>query len=176
MLGRQPEFMPDKPDGRDADPMSPRVVGVLGGMGPGATVEFMRCVLEATDAATDQEHIRLIVDSNPQVPDRSDFILAHGPDPRPDLLAMARGLERAGAELLVMPCNTAHYFLTDLQAAVAIPIVDWPVEVARAASALGVRRAGILATSGTLASGIYARALDHFAIENVVPGEEHRWA
>jgi len=149
-----------------------RVVGVLGGMGPGATLEFMRRVLEITQADSDQEHIRLIVDSNPQVPDRTDFILARGQDPRPALIAMAQGLEGAGADFLVMPCNTAHYFLSDLQASVGVPIVDWPVEVARAASVLGVRRTGVLATTGTLVSGIYARALDRFGIEYVVPSND----
>ncbi len=151
--------------------MSTRIVGVLGGMGPGATVEFMRRIQDATAAVTDQDHIRMIVDCNPQVPDRTDFILGNGPDPRPFLLNMVRGLERAGAELLVMPCNTAHYFLAELKSAANVPIVDWTLETASAVSLLGVRRAGVLATSGTLVAGIYPRAFDQFGIQTIVPGE-----
>jgi hypothetical protein len=73
--------------------MSRRVVGVLGGMGPGATIEFMSRVLTATEASNDQDHIRMIIDSNPLVPDRTAFILGRGADPRPMLIGMVRGLE-----------------------------------------------------------------------------------
>ena len=107
----------------------------------------MRRVLESTNAAEDQDHIRMTVDCNPQVADRIAFILGHGEDPRRAPVRMVKGLELAGEELLVMPCNTAHQFLPDLLAVTSVPILDLPMQVAREAADLGVRRAGILSTS-----------------------------
>jgi aspartate racemase len=148
-----------------------RTVGVLGGMGPAATVDFLRRIVEATQARCDQEHVRVLVDSDPRVPDRTAFLLGVGTDPRPALIRMARGLEHGGAELLVMPCNTAHAFADDIAAAVSIPLVDWPGVVADAVAASRVSRAGLLATSGTVVAGIYQRALGSRGVEVVTPGE-----
>ena len=87
-----------------------RPVGVIGGMGPAATVHFMGRVLALNPARSDQDHVRLIVDNNGAVPDRNAAIRGEGPSPGPVLAAMARGLQAAGARVLVMPCNTAHAF------------------------------------------------------------------
>src|SRR5262249_24822880 len=101
-----------------------RTVGVLGGMGPAATLDFFARVLAATSAGRDQDHIRLIIDCNPAVPDRNEAVAGKGPSPVPLLSAMAQGLEGAGAELLVMPCNAAHAFLRELAQSTALPIVS----------------------------------------------------
>ncbi len=120
-----------------------RPVGVLGGMGPEATVLFMSRVLAAVDAQDDADHVPLLVDQNPQVPSRIKAILeGRGEDPGPVLAAMAQRLEGAGARALVMPCNTAHHFAPQMRAAVDIPFLDM-VEMAAA-------RAAALAPGGAL--------------------------
>lgn len=149
--------------------MESRTVGVIGGMGPAATVEFLRRIVNATAATRDQDHLHMIIDSNPQVPDRNEFILRHGADPRPTLIGMARRLEAAGAELLVMPCNTAHYFANELAAAVKVRFINWPREVADALGNRGITKVGTLATDGTLAANIYGREFDRRGIVEVVP-------
>ena len=150
----------------------PRTVGVMGGMGPAATVDFLHKLVDATPARSDQEHIRVLVDSDPRVPDRTAFLLGDGADPRPALVRMARGLEQGGAELLVMPCNTAHAFADEIAAAVSIPLVDWPGVVADAVAAAAVARPGLLATSGTVAAGIFQQALGVRGVEAVVPADD----
>jgi aspartate racemase len=149
-----------------------RTVGVMGGMGPAATVDFLHKLVDATPARSDQEHIRVLVDSDPRVPDRTAFLLADGADPRPALIRMAKGLEQSGAELLVMPCNTAHAFADEIAAAVSIPLVDWPGIVADAVAAAEVARAGLLATSGTVAAEIFQQALGLRSVEAVVPEDD----
>jgi aspartate racemase len=146
-----------------------QTVGVLGGMGPAATVDFLAKIIAATPAERDQDHLHVLVDCNPQVPDRSAFLRSQGQDPRPSLIAMAKGLEKSGASFLVMPCNTAHAFSEDIRAAVAIPLVDWPSVVADAVLAAGVKRAGILASTGTIFADIYRIPLEARRIQCVVP-------
>jgi len=151
-----------------------RVAGVLGGMGPDATVDFMSKVIALTSGRSDQDHIRMIVDHNPKVPNRQAAILEGGEDPGPELARMARGLEAAGAEFLVMVCNSAHAFLEPIRQATALPLVSI-IEVTLQEvleSAPGARRAGLLATDGLTASGIYQGALEASGLEPVLPGDE----
>ena len=145
----------------------PLTAGVLGGMGPDATVDFMAKVIRATSAENDQDHARMIVDHNPKVPDRQAALLGNGEDPGPALAAMARGLQDAGADFLVMPCNTAHAFASDIRGAVSIPlvsIIDVTVDACRGKGAVGV-----LATDGCLQTAIYQDALAKAGIECVLP-------
>lgn len=146
-----------------------QTVGVLGGMGPVATADFLARIIAATPAERDQDHLHVLVDCNPQVPDRSAFLRAEGPDPRPSLVATAKGLEQAGASFLVMACNTAHAFAEDIRAAVAIPLVDWPAVVADAVSMAGVTRVGILASTGTIDANVYRIPLEARGVRSVVP-------
>lgn len=146
-----------------------RTVGVLGGMGPEATVDFMSRVIRATPADKDQDHLRMLVDNNPHVPNRQDALLRGGEDPGPVLASMARGLEAAGADFLVMPCNTAHAFRDAVAAAVEIPIVsiiDVTVEACGSATTVGV-----LATDGCIASGVFQEALAQRGKRAVLPDE-----
>lgn len=146
-----------------------QTVGVLGGMGPAATVDFLAKIIAATPAERDQDHLHVLVDCNPQVPDRTAFLRSQGEDPRPLLIAMAKGLDQSGASFLVMPCNTAHAFGDDIRAAVSIPLVDWPAVVADAVLEAGVKRVGILATTGTIFADIYRIPLEARGIQCVVP-------
>lgn len=113
-----------------------RVVGVIGGMGPAATLDFYAKLIAATPATREQDHLRVLIDSNPGVPDRNLALAGGAPSPEaapgPVLADMARGLERAGADLLVMACNTAHAFEADIRRAVAIPFVSIITETADA--------------------------------------------
>ncbi|MFO7552031.1 MAG: amino acid racemase [Haliea sp.] len=134
-------------------------VGVLGGMGPEATVDFMARVLAATPARVDQEHIRMLVDHNPGIPDRHAAIAGTGPDIGPELAAMARGLEAAGADFLVMVCNTAHAYTEAIRTAVSIPFVSIVDVVMAAVAEHPAAAVGIMAADGCLQAGLYQRAL-----------------
>ncbi|HEX5738123.1 MAG TPA: amino acid racemase [Hydrogenophaga sp.] len=134
-----------------------QTLGVLGGMGPMATVDFLRKLTKATPASCDQEHIPLVVHFSSRTPDRSDALSGVGPSPLPALIESALMIQHSGARGLVIPCNTAHAWYDDVASAVHIPvlhIVDAAVE--QLAPALRDQPVGLLATSGTLSSGIYA--------------------
>lgn len=141
-------------------------VGVLGGLGPEATLDFLAKLLERTTAltgaSTDQEHLHLLVDCNPKVPNRNRAVGGTGPSPAPDLAAMACRLDAAGADILVMACNTAHHWEADIRAATGRPflsILDATLEALRA-QAPEARAVGVLATEGTRAARLYERALE----------------
>lgn len=146
------------------------MVGVLGGMGPEATVDFMAKVIALTPIEEEQDHIRLLVDQNPGVPSRQVALLGPGEDPGPVLAAMAAGLEAAGAEFLVMPCNTAHAYAAPIRAAVSIPLVSIIDAVVDACSEF--RSIGLLSTQGCLQSGLYQQAFSGRDIRVVMPGED----
>ncbi len=148
-----------------------RIAGVLGGMGPAATLDFIERVQALRAGGRDQDHVRLIVDLNPAVPDRNAAVAGAGPSPGPVLAEMARGLERAGADFLVMPCNAAHAFAGAVTGASALPFLDMIEATADAAAtaAPGARRAGVLAASACLDGGLYQRALSARGLEAVVP-------
>lgn len=156
--------------------MSSRVIGVLGGMGPAATIDFMAEVLRLTGARREQDNVRLIVDSNPTLPDRHAAIAGSGPSPGPALAEMARGLQRAGAEALVMPCNTAHAFADEIRAATPLPFIDMiaaTVETVAAAHPL-CRRVGVLAAAGCLDARLYETALTGAGLDALTPRGEQR--
>jgi aspartate racemase len=138
-----------------------KTVGVLGGMGPEATVDFMAKVIALTPADNDQDHIQMLVDHNPTVPNRQAAILGEGEDPGPVLADMARRLESAGADFLVIPCNTAYGFRDSVENAVDIPlvsIIDVTID-AVGELAPGARSVGLLATDGCLQASVYQNAM-----------------
>ncbi|MGO4915149.1 aspartate/glutamate racemase family protein [Pseudogemmobacter sp. W21_MBD1_M6] len=125
--------------------MAPRVVGILGGMGPAATVDLMTRLVRAVDAADDADHVPLIVDSNTQVPSRiAALIDGTGADPAPVLVAMAERLRAAGAEALAMACNTAHHYADEIDLAVDIPFLDMVRLSADRASEMTTGKVGII--------------------------------
>ncbi len=151
-----------------------KTIGILGGMGPAATVDLFERIVKSTPARRDQEHIPVLVVSNPAVPDRSEAILGGGPDPRPLMVDGLRRLAQMGAEFAVIACNTAHYYLPDLRAQGGLPIIDMIGETAQTIrrEQPALKRVGILATSGTLAVGLYQRALTSAGLESVSPSED----
>jgi len=149
----------------------PRVVGVLGGLGPEATLDFYAKVLSLTPAVRDQDHLHLIINSNPKVPNRNDAVAGTGPSPGPALAAMAVSLERAGAGFLVMVCNAAHAFQKDIEAAVSIPFVSLIEETCDAALSRvpGLTGVGVLGSSGCLDAGLYQDAFAARGVATLVP-------
>ncbi len=141
--------------------------GVLGGMGPDATVDFMAKVLRFTPATKDQDHVHMLVDNNPGVPDRQRALAGDGPDPGAVLGAMAKGLESQGADFLVIPCNTAHAWAETIRSAVNIPLVSIIDETANACSDFGT--VGLLSTVGCLESRVYQDGLESAGKRLVLP-------
>ncbi len=153
-----------------------RTIGVLGGMGPEATNQFLTWITALTPAQQDQDHIPVLCYNNTQIPDRTSAILAGSPSPLAELIRSAQVLERAGAELLVMPCNTAHYFYDELIRHVKVPfphLLREAMSAARAVCPKG-RRLGLLATTGTIRSGIYRGPAADQGFELVVPEEREQ--
>lgn len=149
-------------------------VGVLGGMGPEATIDFMSLVVALSGGTKDQDHIHLIVDQNPKVPNRQLALRGEGPNPGAVLATMARRLEQAGADFLVMPCNTAHAFIAAIREAVKIPvisIIDVTVEEVGLACP-SAHEVGVMATDGMLQSGLLQSALAESGRNAVVPSDD----
>jgi aspartate racemase len=146
-----------------------KTIGVLGGMGPMASVEFYRRLVANTKAQTDQDHLHILIDNDPSVPNRTDALLDDGPCPVPALQAMARRLESAGAELLAMPCNTAHAYIAQIRAAVTVPVLDMIEETA---AAIDQSPIGLLATRGTIETELYQGAFAGRSVEVIVPVAE----
>ena len=152
--------------------MTERIIGILGGMGPLATAELFRRIVEKTPAKRDQEHPRIIIYNNPKIPDRTAFILENGEDPRPELIDSAKKLESWGADFIIMPCNTAHFFAETIQRAISIPLVSMIEETAEVVRERGLRKVGLLATDGTIKGLVYHRALLKHGVQIAVPNKK----
>jgi aspartate racemase len=141
--------------------MPEKVVGILGGMGPEATLNCYQQLIVNTPAAGDQDHLRVVIVGNPKVPDRTRAILENGPSPLPVLIEGCHALERAGAQFIIIPCVTAHCFFEPLQAASPLPIVSILDVVAAHINKhhANFKTIGLMATSGTLQSGIFQERL-----------------
>jgi len=148
------------------------IAGVLGGMGPAATVDFLAKLVAATEADSDQDHIHLIIDHNPKVPNRHAAIAGLAPDISPELTAMARRLEAAGADFLVMVCNTAHAYTEQIRASVSIPFVSIIDVVMDELRSLPVKHVGIMAAEGCLRAELYQQALASAGFEAVLWSED----
>jgi aspartate racemase len=147
-------------------------VGVVGGVGPAATVDFMHKIVRNTPASRDQDHIKLLVEQNPQIPDRTENLIGDGPDPTVSLYATCKKLEAGDADIIAIPCNTAHAYVERIQPYLSVPIANMltvTVEYLRS-SFPALREVGLLATSGTIASGVYQKAFEACGLTQVVPG------
>ena len=137
-------------------------VGVLGGLGPKATADFMDLVIDNTDVTCDQEHVDMIVSNHATIPDRTAYILDNTKDnPVPYLIRDAKLLESCGCNFLVMPCNTSHFMYDEISKSVNIPLVNMPYEVSKIVNNNPrIHKVGIMATLGTLKSKVYERYLE----------------
>lgn len=143
------------------------MLGVLGGMGPAATVEFLDRLIRLTPASRDQDHLPVIVFGNPQVPDRSSAIMGVGLDPLPHLLAGIEFLNQAGVGLIAIPCNTSHHWYEQLRARSAAPILHIAQVTVNSIPTENAHRVAVFATRGTLASGFYGRELQRRGLVTV---------
>lgn len=142
------------------------VVGVIGGLGPELTLDFFGKVLHHSKATKDQDHIHVIIENNPKTPNRNDAIAGRGPSPGPALADMARALERAGADFVVMACNTAHAYEADIRAALTKPfvsLIDEVVDEVRRHHP-AAKRVGVLATQGSRDARIFSPAFAQHGI------------
>lgn len=150
-----------------------KVIGILGGMGPEATAYFFRKIIKNTPAGRDQDHPRIIIYNNPKIPDRTEYLVHKMESPLPELLESAKRLEEWGADFITIPCNTAHFFFSEIQEAVGIPVVNM-VELAAdavAAAGGGENIAGLLATEGTVKAGVYGKVFGPRGLDLLYPGE-----
>lgn len=149
------------------------ILGIFGGMGPEATADLYRQILETSPADTDQEHIPAIIFSNPKVPDRMASIADGGSQIKPYLSFSLRKLEEAGASFIAIPCNTVHYFYDYMQESVDIPIIHMIKETASevAEKYPGIKKVGLLATTGTIESGLYNKELEDKGFEVLTPSD-----
>ena len=149
-----------------------KLIGVLGGMGPAATIDFMAKIVAATPARVDQEHVPLLVHGVPQIPDRSAAIAAGSDAPFLPMLAGIRLLEHGGVDLIAIPCHTAHYWYDRLARACGVDILhiaDAVADTLRASA--GTTRVAMLATRGTVAAGIYQARLAETVNDLVIPAD-----
>ena len=143
----------------------PSLLGILGGLGPMSGIYFCEMLTRHTYAKKDSDHLNFLLSSRADTPDRSSFILGNSSeDPTPRMRSEAKRLEAAGAELLVIPCNTAHYFYSKVAEAVDIPILNIIEETAKLCSLEGVNTVGVLATEGTMRSGAYSDVFTRYGI------------
>lgn len=150
-------------------------IGIIGGMGPMATVDLYRKIVACTDASCDNDHVRVYIDSNAAIPDRTAAILRGGPDPVPQMADSVRKLTACGADCLIMPCNTAHYFLPRLQPLTPVPFLSMLEAAADTCrERFPGKTAGVLATRGTLESGIYSHTLEEHGVPYLLPEEAER--
>lgn len=150
--------------------MKKKTLGIIGGVGPLATMFIGEMIVRRTDAERDQDHVNMIITNNTNIPDRTAFILGESTeDPVPVIISDANRLNEAGAELLIMPCNTAHSFYNKIQGGTELPILNMISETAARAKKYRAKRVGILATTGTISTGLYQEACESLGMIPIVP-------
>lgn len=153
--------------------MSEKVIGVLGGMGPEATLDCFGKIIENTPAGTDQQHLRVIIDSNPKIPDRTAAIVGTGQSPVPAIVKGCQALERAGADFIIIPCVSAHFFIEEIQLQSPLPILSIIDVIAEtiARDHPEIHVVGLMATTGTVKGEKFQIRLAEDGIMTVVPDE-----
>ena len=150
-----------------------KTLGVIGGLGPIATAHFLELVINMTDARCDQEHLDMIIYNTPSIPDRTAHILDNSqPDPLPRMLSVGQALAAQGVSRIAIPCMTAHYFFPQLEAGISVPLINSVAETARHLKENGIEKVGIMATDGTIRSGIFHRELENCGLHPIVPDEK----
>jgi len=148
-----------------------KVIGILGGMGPEATADLFLKIIKATSVKRDQDHLRIIIDNNPKIPERTAAILGKGESPLKQLLETLSNLEKAGAEIIAIPCNTAHHYYRELQESTKTTIINMISETAAYIhrNFPDIKKIGLLATTGTIKAGIYHTVITRMEI--ITPDE-----
>ncbi|QYM96524.1 aspartate/glutamate racemase family protein [Dickeya ananatis] len=159
----------------EAENVNP-VIGILGGMGPGATVDAMQKLIRQTPARKDQEHIPMIAVSIPDIPDRTQCILNHSPSPLQKMIEYMRILENAGATCIIIPCNTAHYWFEDLKRHTQVDMISIIDAACQQVAEQRVHHVGILATTATVRGNIYQHALSGQQVRCTLPDDAQQQA
>ena len=150
-------------------------VGVLGGLGPMASVYFYEMVVNMTDAKTDQEHVDMIITNRATTPDRTAFIEgSSNEDPSNILIDDAKKLEQYGVDFIVMTCNTAHYFYDKILKSVNIPLINIVEETIKHAKYTNHKKLGILATTGNVKTSLYQKMCEKYDIDYLVLDEKRQ--
>lgn len=151
------------------------LLGILGGLGPYASAYFYELITTHTKAERDQDHINIILSSRASTPDRTDYILGRSDEsPLPVMIRDAKALEQFGATAIVIPCNTAHYFIHEVRRAVTVPVPSIITETSSYLQLAGFKKAAILATTGTLSSGSYQEELVEHGLDYMLPDRAGR--
>ncbi len=159
---KEPENMKEKQN----------VLGILGGLGPMATAYFMELVITMTSAGRDQDHLKMVVCSDPAIPDRTAYILHKSDDsPLPEMIRLGQQLAQSGAGCIAIPCVTAHYFWQELCQQIPVPVLNAIAGTTCCLQEKGIRKVGIMATDGTIATGIVQRTLEEAGMQVILPGE-----
>lgn len=149
------------------------ILGILGGMGPEATCDLFRKIINLTDASSDQEHLHTIIDSNTKIPDRTQYIYGHGEDPRIEMIRSALKLEAMGVDYIAIPCNTAHHFYDDIAKYTKVKIIHMIYETAfyLKNNYPDNKEYLLLATEGTYISGIYHKVFKEYDLKIIEPND-----
>lgn len=152
-----------------------KVLGVIGGLGPIATAHFMELVIRMTDAAIDQEHLEMIIYNAPSIPDRTGYILDHTkPSPLAPIVKIGNTLAQQGADFIAIPCLTAHYFYDTLKKDIPVPIINGIESTVKHLQENGIRRVGIMATDGTVSTGLFNRVIENYGMTPVLPSAQRQ--
>ncbi len=155
--------------------MSKPLLGILGGLGPYASAYFYELITTHTKAEKDQDHINIILSSDASTPDRTDYILGRSDEsPLPVMIRNAKALQQFGATAIVIPCNTAHYFIHEVRRAVTVPVPSIITETSTYLQLAGYKKAAVLATTGTLSSGSYQEELAEHGLDYMLPDKTGR--
>lgn len=148
-------------------------IGILGGMGPEATARLFSLTIEYTQAGNDADHIPVFINNDTQIPDRTEAILGRGPSPLPALIEAASKLQNAGADLILMPCHTAHHYHSEIVSHLRIPFLNMIEEVAAEIHGFtpAIKNIGLLATTGTVRTGLFQNALSAHGLVAVIPAQ-----
>ena len=149
-----------------------KTIGIIGGMGPMATVDLYAKIIANTKAACDSDQLHILIDNNTAIPDRSAAILSGGESPLPWMQKSARLLEQMGAELLMVACNTAHYYHKEISEAVSVPVLDMIAITLEECTTRGYTCVGLLSTTGTAQAGVYSRVFAKSSCRCIIPCEE----
>ena len=147
-----------------------KILGVIGGLGPIATAHFMELVINMTDVNTDQQHLPMIVYNMPFIPDRTAYILDNSKEnPLPKMREIGRDLQAQGADCIAVPCVTAHYFMDALESGIDVPLINGVRETVAHLKENGIQKVGIMATDGTVHSGIFHKELEKQGLVPIAP-------
>ena len=150
-----------------------KTLAVIGGLGPMATAYFMQLVIDMTDASNDQEHIPMIIYNCPQIPDRTNYLLGKSSEnPGPQIIDCGRKIEKAGAELIAVPCITAHALFPEIEDELSTPVLHIIRETVEYLKREGIQRVGLEATDGTVQTKVFQKELEKQGIEVILPSEE----